>query len=192
MKKFAVAATVVIFLAVAITFYISRPGPESEVSPAPPLIVNDAKNMKIESPAFGANANIPAKFTCDGENISPPLAIRDVPAEAKALALIMDDPDAPVAGGFVHWVLFNFNTATSEIPENSVPAGAAQGQNSAGRSSYTGPCPPSGVHRYFFKLYALDSPLDLDSQAKREDVEKAMGGHIIAKAELIGLYQRQK
>lgn len=146
--------------------------------------------MKISSPAFQNNANIPSKYTCDGDGVNPPLAISGVPAETKSLALIVDDPDAPVPGGFVHWVLFNFDPQTSQIPENSVPAGAIQRQNSAGQSRYASPCPPSGTHRYFFKLFALDAPLALDSSAKREDVEQAMTGHILEQAELIGLYQR--
>lgn len=154
------------------------------------ISISQTKQMKISSPAFEANANIPAKFTCDGESINPAFTISGVPDEAKALALVMDDPDAPVPGGFVHWVLFNFGPKISEIAENSVPANAIQGQNGAGQSRYTGPCPPTGTHRYFFKLYALDSELALDSSATREDVERAMEGHILGRTELIGLYKR--
>lgn len=146
--------------------------------------------MKITSPAFEANTDIPLKYTCDGENLNPPLTISGVPAETKSLALIVDDPDAPVSGGFVHWIVFNFDPKTSEIAENSVPVSATQGQNGSGQSRYTGPCPPSGTHRYFFKLYALDSPLGLDSNAKREDVEGAIRGHTLDQAEMIGLYKR--
>lgn len=154
------------------------------------LNINQPKNMKITSPAFEENANIPAKFTCDGENINPPLALSAVPPEAKSLALILDDPDAPVAGGFVHWVIFNFDPKTAAIAENSVPADGTQGKNGAGQPRYTGPCPPSGTHRYFFKIFALDSELSLDSSATREDVLQAMAGHILDQAELIGLYKR--
>lgn len=152
--------------------------------------INQSSPMKIISSAFEENASIPAKYTCDGENINPPLAVSGVPVEAKSLALILDDPDAPSAGGFVHWVVFNFDPKTIEIAENSVPAAAVQSQNGAGQARYTGPCPPTGAHHYHFRLYALDSALDLDSSVKREDVEQAMAGHILNRAELVGLYER--
>jgi hypothetical protein len=146
--------------------------------------------MKITSTAFGNNANIPAIYTCDGKNISPPLKFSDVPAETKSLVLILHDPDAPVSGGFTHWVIFNIDPSTKEIMENSVPTNAVQGQNSAGQSKYTGPCPPSGTHHYEFRFYALDEVLTLDASAKKVDVEKATAGHIIEQTTLIGLYQR--
>ncbi|OGI25791.1 MAG: hypothetical protein A3J76_01040 [Candidatus Moranbacteria bacterium RBG_13_45_13] len=147
--------------------------------------------MKITSPNFENNADIPPKYTCDGKNINPELEISEVPAEAKSLAMIMDDPDAPAAGGFVHWVIFNIDPALQDIKENSSPENSAEGTNSAGRTGYTGPCPPTGTHRYFFKLYALDAEISLDSSARREDVEKAMAGHILGQTKLIGLYKRQ-
>lgn len=156
------------------------------------IIFDCDKIMKITSSAFENNAGIPAKYTCDGESVNPPLEFSDVPAEAKNLALIMDDPDAPVPGGFVHWVVFNIDPTTEEIAENSAPANAVQGQGSTGEEKYVSPCPPSGTHRYFFKLYALNVMLNLDSSTKREDVELAMKGHILGQAELIGLYQRQQ
>lgn len=146
--------------------------------------------LKISSTAFAHNGNIPAKYTCDGSNGSPPLKVENVPAGAKSLALIVDDPDAP-AGTWVHWVAWNIPPATGEIGENALPAGAEQGKNDWGRNSYGGPCPPSGTHRYFFKLYALDAPLRLGSATTKKDLERAMEGHIIARAELIGLYKRQ-
>jgi len=149
-----------------------------------------SKTMKISSPAFGENESIPSKFTCDGESISPPLEITGVPGNAQSLALIIDDPDAPMAGGFVHWVVFNINPDTKEIKENSVPENAIEGTTSAGQPGYVGPCPPTGTHHYQFKAYALDTTLDLDSSAKREDVEKAMEGHILDQAMLVGLYKR--
>lgn len=157
----------------------------------PPKLTINSNVMKIESPVFQNNENIPAKFTCDGENINPPLEIKDVSENTKSLALIMDDPDAPGAGGFVHWVVFNIDPSTKEIRENSAPQNAKEGANSAGRVGYTSPCPPSGTHRYFFKLYALDATLALGSSAKREDVEKAIEGHTLDQATLVGLYQRQ-
>ncbi len=146
--------------------------------------------LQITSPVFKNNESIPVKYTCDGEDINPPLLIENVPPEAKSLALIHDDPDAPM-GTWVHWVLWNISPDTGEIKENSVPAGAQQGFNDFRKHDYGGPCPPSGTHRYFFKLYALDSLLDLSSNAKKGDLEKAMKGHILAQTQLIGLYKRR-
>jgi Raf kinase inhibitor-like YbhB/YbcL family protein len=145
--------------------------------------------MKIESPAFENNQSILSKYTCDGENISPPLKINDVPEGTKSLVLIVDDPDAPV-GTWVHWTVWNINPQTKEIPEGVEPEGAVEGLTDFGSPGYGGPCPPSGKHRYFFKLYALDILLSLDSSAETKDIEEAMEGHILDKAELIGLYSR--
>lgn len=149
-----------------------------------------SKTMKISSPAFGENESIPSKFTCDGESINPLLEIIGAPENTQSLVLIIDDPDAPIAGGFVHWVVFNIAPSVKEIKENSVPENAIEGTTSAGQPGFVGPCPPSGTHHYQFKLYALDSKLDLGSSAKREDVEKAMEGHILDQAILVGLYKR--
>jgi len=146
--------------------------------------------MKISSPAFGTNQTIPLKYTCDGENINPPLQIYDVPVGTKSLVLISDDPDAPM-GIWVHWTAWNISPETKEIGENNAPIGAVEGMTSFGDKGYGGPCPPSGTHRYFFKLYALDSILDLPTIAKAADIEKAIKGHILDKTELIGLYKRQ-
>lgn len=142
--------------------------------------------MKITSPEFGQNSLIPSKFTCEGEDINPALTIEGVPAQAKTLALIMDDPDAPM-GTWVHWVVFNI-PVTDKIKENSVPG--TQGTNTAKKLEYHGPCPPYGTHRYFFKIYALDAELDLQEGASKGALEKAMQGHILDKAELIGLYKK--
>jgi hypothetical protein len=147
-------------------------------------------DLKITSPAFVTNGYIPARYTCDGTDINPPLEISHVPAEAKSLALIVDDPDAPI-GMWVHWLIWNIDPATREIAEDTVPRNAAQGRNDWKRNSYGGPCPPSGVHRYFFKLYALDTRLNLGAVTTKTDLEKAMQGHILASAELIGLYKRR-
>lgn len=146
--------------------------------------------MKITSSAFENNQIIPAKYTCDGQDISPPLKIEEMPQEAKSLVLIVDDPDAPM-GTWVHWVVFNIEPSVSLIGENMVPQGGKEGLNDFSKTSYGGPCPPSGSHRYFFKVYALDKMLELDSSANKGDVEKAMEGSILDQAELIGLYQRQ-
>ena len=144
--------------------------------------------MKITSPAFNHNENIPSKFTCDGENISPPLTFSEIPENTKTLALIMDDPDAPV-GTFVHWVIWNIPSSTTEIQE-SENINYPQGSNDFGKQNYGGPCPPSGTHRYFFKLYAIDTELNLQQGATKQDLLEAMEGHIIEKAELIGKYSR--
>ena len=143
--------------------------------------------MRLTSPEFEHNGMIPERFTCDGEDVNPTLNIEDIPPETKSLALIVDDPDAPM-GTWVHWVVFNI-PVTSRIEENSAPG--KQGLNDFRKLNYGGPCPPSGTHRYFFKLYALDSELDLEEGVRKEDVETAMQGHILAQAELIGLYRRR-
>lgn len=142
--------------------------------------------MKITSPDFQNNQLMPAKFTCDGKNINPALVIENIPDGTKSLALIMDDPDA-VSGTFVHWVTFDISVI-SEIKENSIPG--KQGNNTAGGRKYIGPCPPSGTHRYFFKIYALDMMLNLQEGLTKAQLEKAMENHILGKAELIGLYKR--
>lgn len=144
--------------------------------------------MKIVSSAFENNSKIPSKYSCDGEGINPPLSFLDVPADTKSLALIVDDPDAP-AGTFVHWILFDIDPKTSEIKENSVPQAVKQGKTSTGGPGYVSVCPPSGTHRYFFKLYALNTVLNLTNPDKAA-LEKEMNNHIVEKAELIGVYNR--
>jgi Raf kinase inhibitor-like YbhB/YbcL family protein len=146
--------------------------------------------LAISSPAFPHNGMIPARHTCDGEDASPPLSVRDVPEKTATLALIVDDPDAP-GKTWVHWVVWNIGAGTAEIPSNAVPAGALQGRNDFGKTAWGGPCPPSGTHRYFFKLYALDASLPLKGGATKTQLEEAMKGHVIGKAELIGLYRRK-
>ncbi|MCK4357577.1 MAG: YbhB/YbcL family Raf kinase inhibitor-like protein [Candidatus Cloacimonetes bacterium] len=143
---------------------------------------------KIASTAFAEGEMIPRKYTCDGDDISPPLQISDVPENTKSLALIMDDPDAPV-GVWDHWIVFNIPASISQISEGEEPQGTP-GKNSWGRTGYGGPCPPSGTHRYFFKLYALDTMLDLEPGASKKKVLKAMEGHILAQGELMGKYKR--
>ncbi|AJE02235.1 YbhB/YbcL family Raf kinase inhibitor-like protein [Geobacter pickeringii] len=146
--------------------------------------------MHLTSPAFVQGGVIPALHTCDGRDTSPPLAIGGVAEQAQSLVLIMDDPDAPM-GTWVHWVLWNIPPHSAAIAENGVPAGSVQGRNSWQRSGYGGPCPPSGSHRYFFRLYALDTRLDLPAGAGKAEVERAMKGHVIAEAELMGTYRRR-
>ena len=146
--------------------------------------------FQISSPVFKQNQMIPSKHTCDGADVSPPLLIGNIPAGTKSLALIVDDPDAP-AGTWVHWVLWNIDPKTTEIGEDSVPSGAAQGMNDFKKSKYGGPCPPSGTHRYFFKLYALDAAIDPGKGATKAGLERSMRGHVIEYAELVGLYKRK-
>jgi Raf kinase inhibitor-like YbhB/YbcL family protein len=146
--------------------------------------------MKVTSSAFQEGADIPSKFTFDGADMSPPLHIADIPSEAKSLALIVDDPDAP-GGLFTHWMVWNIPPQTSAVGEGSAPKGV-QGTNDFGKSGYGGPCPPSGTHRYYFKLFALDRELDLPFGAKRSQVDGALKGHVIAQGELMGRYSRKK
>lgn len=155
--------------------------------------------MKITSPAFENQQTIPAKYTCIDGDINPPLSFSDVPQNAKSLVLIVDDPDAP-GGTWTHWVVFNISPNVGGIGENSEPDGI-EAMTSFGKPGYGGPCPPpaspeqlqrgeSGTHRYFFKLYALDLMLDLTESADKKAVEEAMNGHILAQAELVGLFSK--
>ena len=147
------------------------------------------KKLSVMSPTFENNQLIPAKYTCDGDDVNPPLAIDGVPEGTKTLALIVDDPDAPM-GTWDHWIVWNIPATASKIAENTVPG--TEGMNDFRRRSYGGPCPPSGTHRYFFKVYALDVKLDLSPTSRKRDVEKAMQGHVLAKGELVGLYRRSR
>ena len=155
------------------------------------LLLNAASGegpMKIGSPAFSENGKIPKEYTCDGQDTSPPLVIENPPANTASFALIMDDPDAPV-GTWVHWVVWNIDPATREIAFAAVPKGAVQGINDFGKKAYGGPCPPSGSHRYFFKLFALNALLTLAPGSTKGDLEKAMKEHILARAELVGKFR---
>jgi len=152
--------------------------------------VRTMPEMKMTSPAFVHTKAIPSKYSCNGDDLNPPLSIEGVPLEAKSLALVMDDPDAP-AGVWVHWVLWNIDPQTTRIDQGSVPAGARQGVNSWERTGYGGPCPPSGTHRYYFRLFALKERLELPSSATRKDLDRAMQGKILARCELLGLYARK-
>ena len=145
-------------------------------------------NIKLTSPAFKNNGLIPKEYTCDGQGISPELTITDVSPDAKSLVLLVDDPDAP-AGTWTHWLVFNLAANLTRIAEGKEPGGV-KGLNSWGRTSYGAPCPPSGVHRYFFKVYALDLKLDLAEAVSRKQVEEKMQGHIVQQGELIGRYGR--
>ena len=154
--------------------------------------------IQLTSSAFAEGTPIPvnAKRTCDGQDVSPPLKWRDTPEGVSSWALIADDPDAP-AGTWVHWVLYNLPPTTAELPEGvptseSIAGGGKQGRNDFGRIGYGGPCPPRGTpHRYFLKLYALDAELHLPARAAKQDVERAMRGHILAEGQLMGTYKRK-
>jgi len=149
--------------------------------------------MKLTSPEFTHNGKIPAKFTCDGENINPALEIEGVPSNAKSLVLIMDDPDVPEWKRkdrmFVHWVVYDMPPDLEVIPEDTLPEGVP-GKGTHEENSYMGPCPPDREHRYFFKLYALDKKLHLPPGSTKHQVEQAMKGHIVAQTELMGRYER--
>ena len=152
--------------------------------------MNAASSISITSSSFQAGGDIPAKFTCDGTNVSPALQIGGVPNEAKSLVLIVDDPDAP-RGLFTHWIIWNIDPKTTRVAENSAPAAGVQGTNDFGKRNYGGPCPPSGTHRYFFKIFALDIKLELKPSARRAELDAAMRGHVLAQGELMGRYSHK-
>jgi len=143
--------------------------------------------MQLKSQAFQNGKLIPGKYTCDGKNVSPPLVIMDAPKETKSLALIMSDPDAP-HGTFLHWLLWNIPPKVTELKEGESPG--VKGKNDFGKPGYGGPCPPSGIHRYVFRVYALDIMLNHPESSTKQQVEAAMKGHILQSAELIGRYSR--
>jgi Raf kinase inhibitor-like YbhB/YbcL family protein len=146
--------------------------------------------LKVSSTAFVNNGSIPAKYSCEGEEISPSLIINDIPADARSLAIIVHDPDAPREGGFTHWVVWNIDVAYKTLPENF--KGAIQGLNGAGQPGYKGMCPPTGTHHYHFMVYALDTKLSIDPKTDKAGLEKGMQGHVLAQGELVGLYKKSK
>jgi Raf kinase inhibitor-like YbhB/YbcL family protein len=157
-------------------------------------LTKGGNTMQITSTVFKEGSMITAKYTCDGQDISPPLEWKDVPPGTKSFALIMDDPDAP-AGTWVHWIIFNIPPDVTKLDENVRPEtafknGMKQGENSWPRIGYGGPCPPSGTHRYYFKLYALDIGLNLKPGATKAELIQAMRGHILSEAQLMGKYRR--
>lgn len=205
MKNFKIIIFVLgIFLLVVFTFILFQkqkaPQPTQNLKQKVPLsppsksLISKKQTMeeslKIYSPDFSHNEFIPPRFTCEGEDVNPTLIFENIPEGAKSLVLIMDDPDAPM-GTFDHWIVFNIPPNVTKIEENSVPQGAQLGKNHFGRLEYGGPCPPPGnPHRYFFKLYAVDTVLELQEGASKEEVLSAIKDHILAQAELIGLYKR--
>src|SRR3990170_5541926 len=146
------------------------------------------KELTVKSPAFENNKSIPSKYTCEGEDVNPPLTIGGIPEKTQSLALIVEDPDAP-AGLWVHWVVWNI-PPTGAVQENAVPG--TEGLNTNKKHSYHGPCPPGGTHRYFFKVYALDTKLNISALSEKEILENAIQSHVLAEGELMGLYRRAR
>jgi len=144
--------------------------------------------LKITSPVFDHEGIIPKKYTCQGDDVNPELVIEGIPEETKSLVLIMDDPDAPI-GTWDHWIVWNLDPSISKIEEDSTPKGGVVGKNSWERNNYGGPCPPSGSHRYYFKLYALDTKFALEEKSNKKTVEKAIKDHVIEQAVLMGKYK---
>lgn len=179
----------IIFLVIIFIVGCSTKTQKEEIIQENMKIIGGVVKMKLTSPAFENNQEMPSEYTCDGANIVPELNILEVPENAKSLALIMDDPDAP-AGTWVHWIVWNIPPNTKTIAKGTEPQGT-QGITSFGKVGYGGPCPPFGTHRYFFKLYALDITLDLKEGSTKEKLEAVMDGHIIEKTELMGPYKRK-
>jgi Raf kinase inhibitor-like YbhB/YbcL family protein len=157
--------------------------------------IKENSSLQLSSTAFQPGGNIPQKFSCEGNNISPALSWKGAPTAVKTFALVVHDPDAPHAGGYTHWVIYNIPANITQLAEGTpkddrLPSGALQGKNDDGKTGYTGPCPPSGTHRYYFYLYALDSELDLQPGATAQDLDKAIEGHILAKTELMGHFKK--
>jgi Raf kinase inhibitor-like YbhB/YbcL family protein len=195
---------IIIFLIAVISGCVAEEKEKTTVTPSststPAAIEKNTKevttmqNISISSEAFQAGGVIPKEYTCDGSDVSPALSWRGIPENAKSIALIMDDPDAP-GGTFVHWVLFNIPPGMTKlprgVPENrTLNDGSSQGITDFGRIGYGGPCPPGGTHRYYFRLYALDTMLNLQPGASRKQLDDAMRGHILAQGELMGNYKR--
>lgn len=192
--KYFLGALVIILIAAGFIFFTSKSKNDrlEKISNQNTEISKRGKShMKITSSAFENNKNILGKYTCDGENVNPPLKFIDVPSSSKSLVLIVDDPDAP-SKTWVHWVVYNIDPKTSIIEENSKPETGVEGITDFGKPGWGGPCPPSGTHRYFFKLYALDAVLDLSQNSDKKTVEEKMKSHILDSSELIGLYGRTK
>lgn len=189
MKRFTVLALVIIGVGGIVAGVYLRQQ-KREVLPVTPTETTPSRRVfMLKSRAFENNGSIPERYTCDGVNISPPLTISGVDPQAKSLALIVDDIDTP-RGTWVHWLVWNIPPQTTEIAEGALPAGASQGVTGFGENAYGGPCPPSGSHRYIFRLYALDIVLALSAAEKKPDLEDAMNGHVLEFTQLLGRYSR--
>jgi Raf kinase inhibitor-like YbhB/YbcL family protein len=185
MTKLAIIVIVIVIGIVGIYAWTNRAG-----APTTENLINSTSTMFITSPSFNNNERIPQKFTCDGGNINPELDIGNVPAGAKSFALIMDDPDAP-HGTFTHWLVWNIDPEVTNIGEDSIPSGSVEGKNDSGRVGYIGPCPPSGIHHYHFIIYALSAIIDLKSGSDKKLLETEIDKYLIARVDLVGLYQRK-
>lgn len=187
----------VLFIIILAIYFIQKRANKPTIMSLP--TITQTSMITIASQAFKQGETIPTKYTCDGEDINPPLIIENTPAQARSLVLIVDDPDAPV-GTFTHWIMWNLPPTKKEISEDMILLGGPPGENSTSRIiegendvgdlGYAGPCPPSGTHRYFFRVFALDTALDLRQGAKRAELEVAMKNHIIDQGELMGKYSR--
>ncbi len=193
--RFVVASTA---LTVALLLVALACRKQQAQPPLPDTDGSEQRSLKLTSKAFADGATIPAQHTCDGANVSPPLAWNEAPASAKSLALVVDDPDAP-GGTYTHWLVYNLPPNAKELNEattaqTTLPGDAQQGSNDFGNAAYGGPCPPPGdaAHRYRFTLYALNNTLDLPVHPQRDQLRRAMLGHIIDHGELTGRYQRAK
>ena len=186
MKKYSfyIAIIIGVVIIAGILLYKKSPAQPNNDNPI------SESNMIIRSLGFENKGEIPSKYTCDGENTSPAMIFSEVPEDTVSLTLISHDPDASAKGGWTHWVVINMPPNVGRIPANGKPSQGLETATSFGTPGYGGPCPPSGSHRYYFRLYALDTMLDLDESATKEDVEEAMKGHIIAETELMGRYQK--
>ena len=182
-EKHLLVILLVIILTAILTHKWSNPSDKT-------LFNSMEEKMKIESIAFKENENIPREYTCQGDNVNPPLNFSDIPKGTKSIALIVDDPDAP-SGVWAHWLVWNMNPTSDGVGENSVPKGGIQGPNGRGANKYQGPCPPSGVHRYYFKLFALNKELNISTTTDKTGLENAMDGAIIEQSLFIGLYERK-
>jgi len=184
----------------------SKPGNDTASVAAAPVATVDtpmtapASSLQLTSTAFTQGAGIPARYTCEGDNMSPPLSWTGAPSGTKSLALIVEDPDAPDPAKpqriFVHWVVYNIPSSATSLTEDAsrkgLPTGATPGKGDAGKTVYGGPCPPIGRHRYFFRLYALDTERIAQSGANKSDLVNAMKGHVLGSTELMGTYQKTK
>jgi len=185
--------SIMIGLGFCLLLFLSCARPQPKIAQPAVTPTEEKVEIKLASVAFKDGQSIPAPYTCDGVNISPPLEWSGVPKTAKTLAIVVDDPDAP-AGTWVHWVLYNLPADNIGVVENvpateSLKAGGFQGKNDFGKMGYGGPCPPSGSHRYFFRIYALDGELPLKAGATKAELMKAMEGHIVLQGQLIGTYR---
>ncbi len=187
MKK-TVAALAIIFLSALSIWLLYEQKKESGKGKERPYVINSV--MKIESGAFENNGKIPEQYSCYGEARAIPLRLSGAPSEAKSLAIIVDDPDAP-GGNFNHWLIWNIDPKTSALSTGNPPVGSTEGLSSLGKPGFVAPCPPAGIHHYNFKLYALDTMLNLPDSTEKNNLERAMEGHILESAALIGLYGRQ-